>query len=98
MNHSSRVFRIDPVIRSLPDLFVGFNGADQAIIVQGFAIELGMFLGASDHQGKAIGVRFHHDTNGLGLGNAGHSLHQNLDDVLHRVEVVVVQQNPIPGR
>lgn len=52
-----------------------------------------MFHRARNHQGHTVGMRFHHDTDRLGLAHAGDGLDQGLDDVLHRVEVIVVEQN-----
>jgi len=45
------------------------------MVVQGFAVKLGVLLGASNHQCNAVGVGFHHDADRLGLGQAGDRLH-----------------------
>lgn len=78
-------------------LVVGFDGAAETMTLEGFTIKFGVFLHTGDHEGETVGVGFHHDVDGLGLGQACDGLDQGLDNMLHGIEVVVVQENAVTG-
>lgn len=61
------------------------------MVLQSLAIKLGMFLFADNYQCHPTIVGFHHDANSLRLVHLGNGGHQNLRDVLHAVEIVVME-------
>jgi hypothetical protein len=78
-------------------LLIWFDRTIQTVIFQGFTIKFRVFLNTGDYQSHAVGVGFHHDIDGLGLGHTSDRLHESPNDILHRVKVIVVEQDAITG-
>ena len=66
--------------------------------LQIFAVKLSMLLSTDNNKRNAVGVGFHHDADGLGHGQARNGFQQCLYDMLHGIQVVVVQQHLVTGR
>lgn len=68
------------------------------MVLQRFAVELSMFFRTSDDQSNPRRMSFHHNIDSLGLSETGYRRHQSLHDMLHRVEIIVMEQNAVARR
>ena len=76
----------------------GLNRAPQAVAPERRAVLLGLGLGADDHHREPIHVRLLHDVHRIVHSHPRDHFHQDLDDVLAPVVVVVVQDDAVWGR
>jgi len=76
-------------------LLIGLDGAGESLSFQGFTIKLGMLHLTGNDQGRSCIMSLHHNIDRLGDRQTGDRLHQALNHVLHRVEVIVVQQHMV---
>jgi len=76
----------------------GLNRAPQAVAPERRAVLLGLGLGADDHHREPIHVRLLHDVHRIVHSHPRDHFHQDLDNILAPVVVVVVQDDTVWGR